>query len=139
MNFLTYIERRHTLNLNISIDDISDVDTIEKRKIMTKPLTQPMYYILLSLREERHGYEIMQYVEWLTDGRVTIGPGTLYSLLSRFEENKYIQMVSKKENKKIYLITGLGHEILNREIKRLENLLNDARKDGENDEFQNRI
>lgn len=106
---------------------------------MTKPLTQPMYYILLSLREERHGYEIMQYVEWLTDGRVTIGPGTLYSLLSRFEENKYIQMVSKKENKKIYLITGLGHEILNREIKRLENLLNDARKDGENDEFQNRI
>lgn len=139
MNFLTYIERRHTLNLTISIDDISDVDTIEKRKIMTKPLTQPMYYILLSLREERHGYEIMQYVEWLTDGRVTIGPGTLYSLLSRFEENKYIQMVSKKENKKIYLITGLGHEILNREIKRLENLLNDARKDGENDEFQNRI
>lgn len=139
MNFLTYIERRHTLSLTISIDDISDVDTIEKRKIMTKPLTQPMYYILLSLREERHGYEIMQYVEWLTDGRVTIGPGTLYSLLSRFEENKYIQMVSKKENKKIYLITGLGHEILNREIKRLENLLNDARKDGENDEFQNRI
>lgn len=98
-----------------------------------------MYYILLSLRDERHGYEIMQYVEWLTDGRVTIGPGTLYSLLSRFEENEYIQMVSKKENKKIYLITGIGQEILNREIKRLENLLNDARKDGENDEFQNRI
>lgn len=139
MNFLTYIERRHTLNLNISIDDMFDVDTIEKRKIMMKPLTQPMYYILLSLREERHGYEIMQYVEWLTDGRVTIGPGTLYSLLSRFEENKYIQMVSKKENKKIYLITSLGHETLNREIKRLENLLNDARKDVKNDEFQNRI
>lgn len=63
---------------------------------MTKPLTQPMYYILLSLREERHGYEIMQYVEWLTDGRVTIGPGTLYSLLSRFEDDDSIEMVSKK-------------------------------------------
>ena len=104
---------------------------------MSKPLTQPMYYILLSLREKRHGYEIMQYVEWLTGGRVKIGPGTLYSLLSRFEENKYIQMVSQANNKKTYLLTETGREVLNNEIKRLERLLNDARRD-EDDEFQGR-
>lgn len=104
---------------------------------MSKPLTQPMYYILLSLREERHGYEIMQYVEWLTEKRVTIGPGTLYSLLSRFEDNEYIKMISQKDNKKTYLITSLGTIVLNKEIKRLEQLLNDSKRSVE-DEFQNR-
>lgn len=102
---------------------------------MAKPLTQPMYYILLSLTEERHGYEIMQYVEWLTDGRVTIGPGTLYSLLSRFEEDKYIDMIAKKENKKIYSLTELGEEVLNNEIERLEFLLKDGKRSVNKDEF----
>lgn len=105
---------------------------------MTKPLTQPMYYILLSLREKRHGYEIMQYVEWLTDGRVTIGPGTLYSLLSRFEEDHYIEMVSQKEKKKTYQLTALGNKVLETEIKRLKFLLIDAQRGDDNDEFQNR-
>lgn len=105
-----------------------------------KALTQPMYYILLSLKEKRHGYEIMQYVDWLTDGRVKVGPGTLYSLLSRFEEDGYIKMVSDDDNKKTYLIQDLGQEAVNQEIERLELLLNDATrvKGGNEDEFQNR-
>lgn len=105
---------------------------------MSKALTQPMYYILLSLRERRHGYEIMQYVDWLTDGRVKIGPGTLYSLLSRFEESKQISMVSDDDNKKTYLLTELGKMTLDNEIKRLNFLLKDAEVDNE-DEFQNRV
>ncbi|MBW4829501.1 MAG: PadR family transcriptional regulator [Clostridiaceae bacterium] len=93
-----------------------------------KPLTQPMYYLLLSLMEERHGYEIMQYIEYLTNGAVKVGPGTLYALLSRFEEDEYIEMVSDSDNKKTYLITSLGREVLEDEIKRLKSLLNDAEK-----------
>lgn len=104
---------------------------------MAKPLTQPMFYILLSLRERRHGYEIMQYVEWLTKGRVKIGPGTLYSLLPRFEESGHIEMVSDDNHKKTYILTKLGEESLNNEIKRLEMLLKDA-KGGHEDDFQNR-
>ena len=109
-----------------------------KKKI--KALTQPMYYILLSLKEKRHGYEIMQYVEWLTEGRVKVGPGTLYSLLSRFEDDKYIEMVSEDDNKKVYIITSLGAEVLDDEIERLRALLKDANtvKEGDEDEFQNR-
>ncbi len=109
-------------------------------KRTNRALTQPMYYILLSLKEKRHGYEIMQYVEWLTQGRVKVGPGTLYSLLSRFEDDKYIEMLSDDDNKKIYLITKLGEERLDREIERLRSLLNDANlvKGGNEDEFQNR-
>ncbi|NLY44796.1 MAG: PadR family transcriptional regulator [Tissierella sp.] len=105
-----------------------------------KALTQPMYYILLSLKEKRHGYEIMQFIEWLTEGRVKVGPGTLYSLLSRFEDDRYIDMVSDDDNKKTYIITDIGKEILDEEIERLSQLLEDARyvKGGNEDEFQNR-
>ena len=105
-----------------------------------RTLTQPMYYVLLSLKEKRHGYEIMQYVEWLTEGRVKVGPGTLYSLLSRFEDDRYIKMVSSNDNKKTYIITSRGEELLEEEIKRIEQLLEDARKveGGNEDEFQNR-
>lgn len=92
-----------------------------------KALTQPMYYILLSLMEERHGYEIMQYIDRLTDGRVKVGPGTLYSLLSRFEDDGYIDMVSDEDNKKTYIITELGKGVLDKEIDRLSLLLKDAR------------
>lgn len=44
-------------------------------------LTEPMYYVLLSLVEERHGYGVMQYASQLTGGRVATGAGTLYALL----------------------------------------------------------
>lgn len=109
-------------------------------KSKAKVLTQPMYYILLSLKEKRHGYEIMQYIDWLTEGRVKVGPGTLYSLLSRFEEDGYIEMVSDDDNKKTYLIKELGQEAINEEIERLQMLLNDATRveGGNEDEFQNR-
>ena len=83
------------------------------KKQNVKALTQPMYYILLSLKESRHGYEIMQYIDWLTDGRVKVGPGTLYSLLSRFEEDDYIEMVSSEDGKKV--LGGQEHEFQNRE------------------------
>ena len=46
-------------------------------------LTEPMYYILLALIEERHGYEVMRIISDRTKGRVKVGPGTLYALLSR--------------------------------------------------------
>ena len=105
-----------------------------------KDLTQPMYYILLSLKEKRHGYEIMQYIEWLTEGRVKVGPGTLYSLLSRFEDDGYIEMVSDDDNKKTYLITILGEKVVDDEMERLRSLLKDAAnvRGGNEDEFKNR-
>ena len=47
-------------------------------------LTEQMFYILLSLQEELCGADVMSRVESLTDGRVTVGPGTLYHLLDEF-------------------------------------------------------
>ena len=46
-----------------------------------KTLTEQMFYILLCLNRECRGAEILEMVRALTDGRVSIGSGTLYDLL----------------------------------------------------------
>jgi hypothetical protein len=45
-----------------------------------------MYYILLALTEECCGVDIMERVKTISHGRVTVGPGTLYAMLAKFEE-----------------------------------------------------
>ena len=131
---------RKISRVDITILDIMICNLDKEINMVKRVLTQPMYYILLSLKEKRHGYEIMQYIGWLTEGRVKVGPGTLYSLLSRFEEDEYIEMVSDDDNKKTYLITEIGNKRLEKEIERLEQLLSDASlvEGGNEDEFQNR-
>lgn len=93
-----------------------------------KTLTEPMYYILLSLNEERYGYEIMKYINEFTEGRVEVGPGTLYALLGRFENEKIIEKVSTENRRKNYIITDFGRELLEEERQRLLILLKDSNK-----------
>src|SRR5690606_27559515 len=54
------------------------------------PLSQATFYILLSLREVRHGYAIMQDIEEISRGEVTMGAGTLYGALGKLEKQKVI-------------------------------------------------
>lgn len=91
-----------------------------------KTLTEQMYYILLSLTERQHGYGIMQEVEERTCGRVRIGAGTLYSLLSRFEDEEIIVQVAEEDRRKIYILTEKGLNILKDEHKRLKQLVSDG-------------
>lgn len=93
-----------------------------------KNLTEPMYYILLSLLKENHGYGIMQMVDELTEGRVVIGAGTLYTLLGRFEKEEIIKQVAEENRRKIYIITEKGKGLLNEEFQRLQHLVEDGRK-----------
>lgn len=92
-----------------------------------KTLTEPMYYILLTLTEPQHGYGIMQEVDRRTEGRVKIGAGTLYSLLSRFEEEDIVVQVSEENRRKIYTITHKGLDILKDEYQRLKQLISDGK------------
>ena len=92
-----------------------------------KTLTEPMYYILLVLKAPHHGYSIMQEVDRLTQGRVKVGAGTLYNLLSRFEEEKIIIQVSEENRRKVYTITEKGLDILKEEYRRLIQLVSDGR------------
>ncbi len=92
-----------------------------------KTLSEPMYYVLLSLTEERCGIEIMDKVKDLSGGRVTIGPGTLYTMLSKFEENDIIRATISQPKRKNYIISEHGISILKEEYKRLARLAEDGR------------
>lgn len=89
-------------------------------------LTEPMYYILLALNEERYGYEIMQIITEKTQGRLKVGPGTLYTLLARFVDEGIIKQTKEIERRKVYIITDLGFELLEREYERLKQLIKDG-------------
>lgn len=86
------------------------------------PMSETMYYILLSLTERNHGYGIMQHVEKLTDKRIRLGAGTIYSSLSRLEKDGLIVSVAEEERRKIYIISEIGLDVLRAELKRLKEL-----------------
>jgi DNA-binding PadR family transcriptional regulator len=83
-------------------------------------LTDAAYYILLSLLVPRHGYGIMSYIEKLTEGKVTIGPATAYTLLRKLQENECIINSDEEdqERRKTYIITGKGNRLVTNEIDR---------------------
>ena len=86
------------------------------------PMTETGFYILLSLREPNHGYGITQMVKEITDGDITITPGTMYGTLSKMEKDGLISFVREEEKRKIYRITHLGTEVLQIEMKRIDRL-----------------
>jgi DNA-binding PadR family transcriptional regulator len=92
-------------------------------------LTEAVYYILLSLYKPMHGYGIMQKIKELSNGRVTLGAGTLYGAINTLLDKGWIVPVSNEEEsrKKEYEITQLGKEIVNSEIMRLEELLRNGK------------
>ncbi len=91
-------------------------------------LTEPMYYILLALLEECCGVDIRDFVEDLSGGRVRIGPGTLYTLLARFEQEDMIREVQIQGRKRWYRITEKGKERLLEEQERLRAQLRDGER-----------
>ena len=82
-------------------------------------LTEQMFYILLCLQRECCGVDIMDQVCRMTEGRVTIGPGTLYSLLESFQHEGFIQETKVEGRKKSYQITVKGRLRLEEEVQRL--------------------
>ncbi len=84
------------------------------------PLTESTYYILLTLVEPMHGYGLMQKVEELSKGTVSIGPGTLYGAFSTLEKEGLIIKVSEEDRRKSYSLTSKGIKVLRKQIERLE-------------------
>lgn len=84
------------------------------------PLTEATYYILLALVEPLHGYGIMQKVEVLSEGTVSIGPGTMYGAVSTLEKEGLITMVKEEERRKSYAMTDKGRRVLAEQIRRIE-------------------
>jgi DNA-binding PadR family transcriptional regulator len=84
------------------------------------PLSESTYYIMLSLVEARHGYAIMQHVETVSKGTVTIGPGTLYGAFNNLEKAGLIRAVGEEDRRKYYVLTDLGRLVLAEQINRLK-------------------
>ena len=82
-------------------------------------LTEQMFYILLCLRKERCGIDILELVPAMTNGRVTVGSGTLYNLLEQFLDAGYIQETRVEGRRHSYLLTDEGQEMLDREYRRI--------------------
>ncbi|WP_050635828.1 PadR family transcriptional regulator [Candidatus Stoquefichus sp. SB1] len=104
-------------------------------RVQLKTLTEQMYYVLLALKKERYGVEISQYIEQLTHGRVVLGPGTLYAILSKFEDEKWIQEKKSEGRKRSYIITNIGRIMLEKEYQHLLEMIEDT-KQSEDDIYE---
>lgn len=84
-------------------------------------LTESMFYVLMSfLHREMCGMEITEFVEKKTNGRVRLGPGTLYTLLGKFQEEWLIEETQTDGRKRSYRITEKGRAAFAEELARLK-------------------
>ncbi|MET0626981.1 MAG: PadR family transcriptional regulator [Acidimicrobiia bacterium] len=100
----------------------------------TKPLPPSVFHILLALGDdEQHGYAIMGRVEEITDGAVTMGPGTLYGSIKRMLADGLIEETEERpdpalddERRRYYRVTALGARARAGETARMKTLLRHA-------------
>ena len=90
-------------------------------------LTEAVFYILLALHRPMHGYAMMQSIEQMTGGRVSLGAGTLYGAINALVQKAWIAAVPGRDTrKKEYLITEAGQFAYKAELERLRELLRNA-------------
>ena len=100
------------------------------------PLTPAVFHILLALSNgERHGYGIMKQVEADSQGKVPMGPGTLYGSIKRMldaglikESDKRVDPEMDDERRIYYQITGVGAEALAAELERYKRIVSLAQE-----------
>ena len=83
------------------------------------PMSEASFLVLQSLDQPLHGYGIMQKVAELTGGRVALGGGTVYTILSKMETDGLIEAAGETERRKQYQITETGRKILFQEQERI--------------------
>ena len=96
-----------------------------------QPLTPAVFHILLALSSgERHGYGIMKQVEKDSQGKVSMGTGTLYGSLKRMldsglvkESDKRVDPEMDDERRIYYQITGIGAKALAAELDRYKRIV----------------
>lgn len=97
------------------------------------PLTPAVSHIMLALADgDKHGYAMMREVEEMTDGHLTMGPGTLYGSIKRMlgaglvEETDPPPTDEEDERRRYYRLTGLGEKVLSAEMARLDAIMRTA-------------
>ncbi|UOR12882.1 PadR family transcriptional regulator [Halobacillus amylolyticus] len=103
-----------------------------KHKLL--PLSETMHYILLALREPLHGYAVMQKIEKISNGTVSLAAGTLYGAIENLNKHGWIEPVGSSGRRKIYMITAEGSAILKMEQERLSHILSLYGRDDSNED-----
>lgn len=100
------------------------------------PMTEAMYYVLLALMNPNHGYQLMNAINEVSNGRIHMGPGTLYGVLSRMQKDGLIALAEDDGRRKIYSMTTDGKQALCIEYSRLMALVLDGKilKEGDGNE-----
>ena len=90
-------------------------------------LTESMFYVLMALyKEPMCGIDAAAFIGQRTNGRLRIGPATLYTVLAKFGKEKYIQEVLVEGRKRTYKITDKGRRAYEEELARLRQCVRDA-------------
>ena len=97
-------------------------------RVKFQTLTEQMFYTLLCLKDECCGMDILDRIPAMTDQRVTIGSGTLYTLLEQFAESGMIRETKVEGRRRSYILTARGKEMLDREYRRSCAQASDYRK-----------
>ena len=104
------------------------------------PLSPQAFHILVALADrDQHGYGIMLDIAERTGGKLRLSAGTLYGSVKRLLEQGLI--VELRENqrpdknldddrRRYYRLTPLGRQAAKAEVKRMSELLEQARAHG---------
>ena len=91
-------------------------------------LTEQMFYVLLCLKEECYGLDILDRVPAMTGNRVSVGSGTLYNLLEQFLAEGMIVETKVEGRRRSYILTDKGKEMLDKEYQRIQAQAEDYRR-----------
>jgi len=99
------------------------------------PLTPQMFQVLIALADgEKHGYAVIKEVARRTGGEVTLGAGTLYTIVRRFVQEGVIAETAERpdpalddERRRYYRLTRFGRDVARAEADRMETMLDMAR------------
>jgi DNA-binding PadR family transcriptional regulator len=100
------------------------------------PLSPAVFHILLALSDgPKHGYGIMQEADRISQGKIKMGPGTLYGTIKRMLRDHLIEEVDEQppsesgdERRRYYRLTQTGRKILSVEAERLASLMQVVRE-----------
>jgi DNA-binding PadR family transcriptional regulator len=100
------------------------------------PLSPAIFFILFALTDgQKHGYAIMQNVRALSDEKVHLGPGTLYSTIQRLQDLDLIEETEgtgepsdHESRRRYYKLTRMGKIVLDAELGRMESVIRLAKK-----------
>jgi DNA-binding PadR family transcriptional regulator len=93
-----------------------------------------MHILLALVDEDRHGLGIAGHVEQFSDGRIVLGPGTLYGAIKRLLDLGLVDdrhagpgAEATDPRRRYYRLTPLGRRVLELETRQLAAVLDVAR------------